>query len=189
MSLMVVGIDEVGRGCIAGPLVVGAVALDRPIDGLRDSKVLSSIKRLVLAQRIYSEALFFGIGWVSAAELDRIGLTNAHSLASKRALESMKSSIAKYLLDGNYNYLPQEYSPVELLVHGDALEPAISAASIIAKVARDNFMINLARYYPEYGFDNHVGYATQAHIKALNKYGVSPHHRKSFEPVKSILQV
>ncbi len=189
MSLMIVGIDEVGRGCIAGPLVVGAVALDKPISGLRDSKVLTSIKRLALAQHIYNEALFFGLGWVSATELDQLGLTKAHTLASERALASLEPSKTICMLDGNFNYLPKKFHSVELIIHGDAIEPEISAASIIAKVARDNFMINLAKEYPDYGFNRHVGYGTSAHLEALNIYGVSPYHRKSFEPVKSILKV
>jgi ribonuclease HII len=189
MGPLSVGIDEVGRGSIAGPLVVGVVALRHNIMGLRDSKALTSIKRLALAQKIYKEATFFGLGWVSAAEIDHIGLTKAHTLASKRALtNSALPSSTKFLLDGNFNYLPKDISPVELIVNGDALVPAISAASIIAKVARDNFMYNLALFYPSYGFNRHVGYATAAHLKAIKECGISPYHRKTFEPIKSILQ-
>lgn len=184
--MLVVGIDEVGRGCIAGPLVVGAVVLNYPIEGLRDSKVLTRKRRETLAKEITKQAAYSSLGWVSASELDQIGLSRALTLAADRALSKLKLGEARFILDGNFNYLPKRYQPVDLVVHGDATVPSISAASIIAKVARDNYMIELASKYPGYGFEKHVGYATKMHLNALAELGVKSCHRQTFEPVKTI---
>ena len=186
--MYLVGIDEVGRGAIAGPLVVGVVVLDQDILGLRDSKVLSRNQRLKLDVEIRQKALFVGLGWVSVIELERIGLSQALTLASTRALSKLKLHPVRYVLDGNYNYLADRYTPLELVVKGDASVASISAASIVAKVARDSYMSKLATKLPEYGFEQHVGYATKSHLQALANYGVTPLHRKSFSPVKSLLK-
>lgn len=183
--MRVLGIDEVGRGSIAGPLVVGAVVLDTKIAGLKDSKLLSRVKRTQLAQDIYAKALFCGLGWVTPLELDEIGLTKALTLASFRALTGLELTVDKTILDGKYNYLPSSYV-CETIIGADNKVSAVSAASIIAKVARDEYMIKLSAEFPNYGFESHVGYCTQRHVDALKEYGCSVHHRKSFEPIKSI---
>ena len=185
--MYIVGIDEVGRGSIAGPLVVGAVVLDVDIKGMRDSKLLSHAQREKFSDQIYESAKYVGLGWVSAAELDRIGLTAALTLASTRALSELKLSPLTYILDGNFNYLIKAYKPYQLVVKGDNSVPSISAASIVAKVARDAYMYKLALELPQYGFERHVGYATKAHLEALSSHGVTTHHRRSFEPVKSLV--
>lgn len=184
--MAILGIDEVGRGPWAGPLVVGACVLDftQPIAGLADSKTLSGKRRRVLAQEIRTKANF-GLGWVSAAKLDEIGLSAALCLATRNAVRQIKTPYHEIIIDGTANFLTDtplsEY--VEVLKKADALVPAVSAASIIAKVARDEYMINLAQQYPEYGFEKHVGYGTAAHRLALTKFGPCPEHRRSFRPV------
>ena len=186
MTMKVLGLDEVGRGSIAGPLVFGAVVLDKPIAGLKDSKMLSARQRQILAKKIYYQATATYLGWVSAHELDRVGLSQALRLAAARALHGFSLSVELLVLDGNINYLPSGFNPITL-IGGDKLEPAVSAASIIAKVARDTYMINQANTYPQYGFDKHVGYCTRAHVEALQRYGVCPLHRCTFEPIKTLL--
>ncbi len=185
--MYLVGIDEVGRGALAGPLVVGAVVLNQPISGLRDSKVLSRKQRTVLNELIIKSAKYVGLGWVSSKELDAIGLSQALTLAATRALSDLNLEPIRYILDGNYNYLSAAHTPFELIIKGDALVPAISAASIVAKVARDNYMFELDKELPEYGFKNHVGYGTKEHLNAIVRSGASIEHRKSFEPLKSQL--
>ena len=185
--MYIVGIDEVGRGSIAGPLVVGAVVLDAEIKGMRDSKLLSRAQREKFSDKIHKSAKYFNIGWVSATELDRIGLTAALTLASTRALSELRLSPLTYILDGNFNYLIKTYKPYQLVVKGDNLVPSISAASIVAKVARDAYMYKLALEIPQYGFERHVGYATKEHLEALSIFGITPQHRRSFEPVKSLV--
>lgn len=186
--MLVLGIDEVGRGCLAGPLVVGAVGLDTPIPGITDSKLLSRKQREHYAELIYAKAAYTGLGWISAEELDYIGLSNSLKLASERALESFNLSVDRIVLDGNYNYL-KGVCAAETIIKADLSIPAVSAASIIAKVARDNYMIKLSEQYPLYKFESHVGYGTAAHIEALRNHGACEHHRKSFEPLKSMLSV
>ena len=183
--MLVVGIDEVGRGCIAGPLVVGVVALDSNIFGLKDSKLLSRSKRSTINKLIILKAAYCATGWASAQEIDVIGLTNSLKLALSRALTKFNHVYDVAYLDGNYNYAKQLIKS-ETVVKGDSLIPAISAASIIAKVARDNYMIKLDKRLPVYGFCTHVGYCTPKHVDALTKYGPSDYHRLSFEPVKTL---
>ncbi len=184
--MITLGVDEVGRGSIAGPLVVGAVALDLDIDGLKDSKLLSEASRIQLAKVIYERAKFIGLGWVSSLELDKIGLTKSLTLAAKRSLRLLKFTVDRVVLDGNYNYLPISLV-TETIVGGDNIEPSISAASIVAKVARDAYMTDIAKKFPEFNFDKNAGYGTSKHIMAVKRFGICEQHRRSFEPVKSNL--
>ncbi|MGF7228834.1 MAG: ribonuclease HII [Candidatus Saccharibacteria bacterium] len=184
---MIVGIDEVGRGCMAGPLVAGAVLLQRPMRGLKDSKKLTRQQRVSFDAKIRDKALAFGLGWVMPEELDAVGLTQAVRLAMERALVAIELEYERVIIDGNFNFLAH-MPKTETLIKADDLIPAVSAASIIAKVARDTWMIQVAQEYPEYGFDAHVGYCTPAHQAALAQYGVTALHRKSFAPVRRILE-
>ena len=182
---MILGIDEVGRGPWAGPLVVGAVVLGCEIDGLTDSKKLSKKKRELLDLEIRQKALGFGIGWVDAVEIDKIGLSDALKQATIRAVSQINTSYSEIIIDGTVNFLKETNKGkyVKTLKKADLLIPSVSAASIIAKVARDNFMIEQDELYPEYGFASHVGYGTAKHIKAIDEYGVTPLHRLSFAPL------
>ncbi len=187
--MAILGIDEVGRGPWAGPLVVGAVVLSgEKIDGLADSKKLSAKKRAGLAQEIRESGARIGLGWVSAKEIDDIGLGAALRLATRRAVEQVKVSYHEIIIDGTVNMLAGTSleDHVTMLAKADSLISEVSAASIVAKVARDEYMANLANTYPEYGFEKHVGYGTAAHREALHKYGVTPEHRLSFRPVQEI---
>lgn len=183
---MIVGIDEVGRGCWAGPLVAGAVLLGESIAGLRDSKKLSSTQRERLDATIRVAAIGYGLGWVTPQEIDTIGLTAAVRLAMERACACIAAPYEQIIIDGNINFFADN-PQASTLVHGDDLVPAISAASIIAKVARDRYMTEQAIRYPGYGFEKHVGYGTAAHSAALQALGVCDMHRKSFKPVRAIL--
>jgi len=182
---MIVGIDEVGRGSWAGPLVAAAVLLDNTIEGLTDSKLISAKKRSKLSDVILLCAKSYGIGWVSAEEIDDIGLTKSVSLAMQRAIEKISVEYEKIIIDGNYNFL-KEYENVETLIKADLLIPSVSAASIIAKVARDKFMAEKSLAYPNYGFDKNVGYGTKQHLEALKKYGLTDLHRRSFRPMSLV---
>lgn len=184
---MILGIDEVGRGCWAGPLVAGAVILDAPIPGLTDSKKLSKKRREQLDIEIRLQAVDFGLGWVTPVEVDKLGLTEAVRLAMRRAVEEIASPYAEIIIDGNYNYLP-DMPNARFLVRADASIPAVSAASILAKVARDAYMTKIAPSYPEYQFDKHVGYGTAAHTAALKLHGVCALHRKSYAPIRAFLE-
>lgn len=184
---MIVGIDEVGRGCLAGPLVAGAVLLHKPIPGLRDSKKLTRAERETLDEIIRKEAIAFGLGWVPADELDGVGLTEAVRRAMRRALAQIIAPYKEIIIDGNYNFLKHE-PLAKCIIKADDLVPAVSAASIIAKVARDNFMIEAAKQHPLYGFESHVGYATPQHRLALDTHGMCDLHRRSFAPVRAKLE-
>lgn len=184
---MILGIDEVGRGPWAGPLVVGAVVLgDAQIEGLTDSKKLTKKRREILDVEIREKIAGFGLGWVEASELDEIGLSVALKLATRRAVEQIKVPYNEIIIDGTVNFLAETNKGkyVTTLKKADLLIPSVSAASIIAKVARDNFMTIQDSIYPGYGFKNHVGYGTAAHIAAIDKLGVTPLHRLSFAPLK-----
>lgn len=183
---IVVGIDEVGRGAWAGPLVVGATMLGAAIPDIMDSKLLSKLSRWRLAKIIHSQALATGLGFVSAKEVDDLGLTAATSLACAKALEQINMPYGEIIIDGSINYLPRE-PLAKAMVKADAMIPAVSAASIIAKVARDEYMAQLAKIYPSFGFEKHVGYGTAAHRAALRQYGLTPSHRKSFKPIQALL--
>ena len=192
--MTILGIDEVGRGPLAGPLVVGAVILPNTkrewFAELNDSKKLTAKKREALNQLILAEAVT-SLGWVSAAELDQLGISQALRLATHRAVKSVQSlhtQFSQIIIDGTINFL--SHTPLEpfssTLVKADAKIQAVSAASIIAKVARDHYMIDLKDKYPNYGFEKHVGYGTKSHVNAIYKYGLTDEHRKSFEPCKSL---
>jgi len=183
---MILGIDEVGRGPWAGPLVVGAVVLGGvEIKGLTDSKKLSKKRRESLDIDIRTHALGIGLGWVSAAEIDDIGLSEALVLATTRAVENIKTPYHEIIIDGTVNFLQATTKGqyVTTMKKADLLIPAVSAASIVAKVARDQYMASQEKMYPGYGFTSHVGYGTAAHIKAIEKLGVTPLHRLSFAPL------
>jgi ribonuclease HII len=188
---MILGIDEVGRGPWAGPLVVGAVVLgDAVIDGLTDSKKLTKKKRDALDTIIRQEAAGFGLGWVHADEIDAIGLSAALRLATIRAVEQVKAPYHEIIIDGTINFLSETTKGkyVTTLAKADLLIQSVSAASIIAKVARDNYMALQDNEYPGYGFTSHVGYGTAAHRNAITALGVTPLHRLSFAPLAKYKQ-
>lgn len=181
---MIVGIDEVGRGCLAGPVCVAAVCLQVPIQGLGDSKVILPPVRRELALEIKKTAVRIGIGWASAEVIDTYGLTFALRVAALRAIAPFTDEVTSILLDGHHNYIQDPR--VTTIIKGDASEPAISAASIIAKVARDSFMSQFAKLHPKYGFERHVGYGTAFHRAALQAEGPCALHRLSFGFVKEL---
>jgi len=187
---MIVGIDEVGRGPWAGPLVFGAVVLgDANIEGLTDSKKLTKKRREALSLEIHEKATSVGLGWVHADELDEIGLSDALKLACRRALEQVSAPYQQIILDGTINFLADTGKGpyVTTLAKADLLVPSVSAASIVAKVARDEHMAKQDTAYPGYGFASHVGYGTALHRKAIETHGVTPLHRKSFAPIAALL--
>lgn len=183
---MIVGIDEVGRGCWAGPLVAGAVLLGAPIAGLKDSKKLSKKHREKLDAEIRVSALAFGLGWVPAEEIDQVGLTEAVRLAMERALAQITVAYDQIIVDGNFNFFAGNAKSLAV-IGADNTVPAVSAASIIAKVARDAYMAQAAQRFPEYGFENHVGYGTAAHQLALQTNGLTELHRRCFKPIQALL--
>ncbi|WP_462163603.1 ribonuclease HII [Pseudoalteromonas xiamenensis] len=184
---LIAGVDEVGRGPLVGDVVTAAVILDpnNPIDGLADSKKLSEKKRLLLAEEIKAKALCYCIARASVAEIDELNILHATMLAMTRAVEGLSVKAEFVFVDGNR--LPTLNVPAQAVVKGDSLVSEISAASILAKVTRDQEMVDLDAAYPEYGFAGHKGYPTKAHFEALEKYGVTPHHRRSFKPVQQAL--
>ncbi|MEL6956216.1 MAG: ribonuclease HII [Pseudomonadota bacterium] len=185
---LICGVDEAGRGPWAGPVCAGAVILDPdcPIAGLADSKALSEKKRVALAEDIKAHALCFGLGWASAEEIDELNIRQATHLAMRRAISAMGRAPTKLLIDGNDvpSGLP---CPARAIVKGDQTEACISAASILAKTARDAFMAKAAERHGGYGFDKHKGYGTAAHAEALSRLGPCPLHRTSFAPVARAL--
>ena len=188
MKLHVAGVDEAGRGPLAGPVVAAAVILrpGRPIAGVADSKVLSAQTRAELSATIRRRALCFGIGWADPAEIDSLNILHATFLAMRRAVLAMRCCPDMLLVDGNR--LPQLGGlggavAARAIIGGDATEAAISAASILAKTARDHYMNQMHTIYPEYGFANHKGYATLMHRRLLAEHGPCPLHRRSFAPV------
>lgn len=184
--MITVGIDEVGRGCWAGPLVAGAVILSGPIPGLKDSKKLSKKQRERLAAEIQISALAIGLGWVDAATIDKVGITTAVKMAMERALEQLKTPYDAIIIDGSFNFFPDNPKATAVIKADDSV-PAVSAASIVAKVARDKYMCGLTGDYMRYQFAKHVGYGTALHLELLRKFGVSDMHRQSFKPVQSLL--
>lgn len=187
-SGFVCGIDEAGRGPLAGPVVAAAVILDgaRPIAGLDDSKKLSARKREALAAVIKAEAVAWGIAWATVEEIDTLNILQATLLAMGRAVERLGVPAQAALVDGNV--CPRLNCAVQAVVKGDGSIAPIAAASILAKTSRDGEMLRLHRLYPQYGFDRHQGYPTAVHLKALGQHGVSPIHRKSYGPVKNLLE-
>ena len=188
IAMLVAGVDEAGRGPLAGSVVAAAVILDpgRPIGGLEDSKKLSSRRREALEIEIKQAALAWSVAEASHLEVDEINILQASLLAMKRALLGLNSKPAQVLVDGNR--LPDLGGyDMRAVVRGDLTEPCISAASILAKTHRDRQMLELDRRYPEYQFARHKGYPTRLHRELLRKYGVSPAHRRSFAPVRELL--
>ena len=186
------GVDEAGRGPLAGPVVAAAVVLDpaRPIAGLRDSKKLSPLRRTQLAVLIRERAVAFGIGVATPAEIDALNILQASLLAMRRALQRLAVRPDRIIIDGNKApHLADLFGDccIETLVRGDDLVPAISAASILAKTWRDAMMAELDLQYPGFGLARHQGYPTAAHLAALARLGPSPVHRRSFAPVRSLL--
>ncbi|WP_111640891.1 ribonuclease HII [Marinimicrobium alkaliphilum] len=182
------GVDEVGRGPLAGDVVAAAVILDpaQPIDGLNDSKKLTEKRREQLYDEIQAKALSWCIARASVAEIDKINILQASLLAMHRAVQGLATQPEHVLVDGNK--IPRWDYPAEAVVKGDSRVPAISAASILAKVCRDREMIALDQRYPGYGFAGHKGYPTKTHLDALQRLGVTPVHRTSFGPVKALLE-
>ncbi|MDO4611977.1 MAG: ribonuclease HII [Candidatus Saccharibacteria bacterium] len=196
--MAILGIDEVGRGPLAGPLVVGAVVLPKFVKGeepewffeLKDSKKLSARKREALSEIILAEAAT-GLGFVSAEELDKVGVSEALRLATRRAVKSVQglhAAFSQIVIDGKVNFLAGTAlgKYVTTVVKADDLIREVSAASIIAKVARDRYMVELDSKFPGYGFAKNVGYGTKVHMEAISKLGICPEHRKSYEPCKSL---
>ena len=185
---LIAGVDEVGRGPLVGDVVTAAVILDpeNPIEGLTDSKKLSEKKRLVLAQEIREKALYWSIGRASPEEIDKLNILHATMLAMIRAVEGLPVKPDFVRVDGNR--VPAWNFESEAVVKGDSLHAEISAASIIAKVERDNDMISLHEAYPQYNFAGHKGYPTKAHFEAIAEYGILDCYRKSFKPVKALLE-
>lgn len=183
----VCGADEAGRGPLAGPVVAAAVILDpqRPIDGLRDSKQLSAGRREALAQAIRARATAWAIGEATVQEIDRLNILQASLLAMRRAIEGLEPAAEIALIDGNQ--LPRLRIEARAVVGGDALEPAISAASILAKQHRDRLMAALDLAFPGYGFAEHAGYPTPGHLHRLRELGPCAAHRRSFAPVRALL--
>ena len=193
MSLIwICGVDEAGRGPLVGSVVAGAVVLDpnNPIVGLKDSKKLTPARREFLYEQIMEKAKAWGVGEASPAEIDNINILQATMLAMRRAIEDLAIRLGtwpdKALIDGNR--CPELPIPSEAIIKGDAKEPAISAASIIAKVTRDRQMQALDKIHPQYGFAQHMGYPTEAHFAALKEFGACDEHRRSFSPVRKVLE-
>ncbi|MDH2998159.1 ribonuclease HII [Pasteurellaceae bacterium LFhippo2] len=182
-ATLIAGVDEVGRGPLVGAVVTAAVILDpsNPIEGLADSKKLSEKKRLALAEEIKAKALAWSLGRAEPAEIDEINILQATMLAMQRAVAGLKIQPDFVLVDGNR--IPELPMAAQAVVKGDSLVAEISAASILAKVARDLEMDELDKQYPEYGFAKHKGYPTKLHFEKLEEFGVTPFHRKSFAPV------
>lgn len=181
---LVAGVDEAGRGPLAGPVVVAAVVLDdtRPIAGLADSKALTARARQRLHDEICAKALCVEVAWASPQEIDDLNILQATLRAMSRAVQNLRLTPAGVLVDGNR--LPALPMPAQAIVKGDARVPVISAASIVAKVRRDEWCAQVHEQYPQYGFATHKGYPTAAHLEALRRHGPSPVHRRSFGPVR-----
>ena len=188
MHKLIAGVDEVGRGPLVGDVVTAAVILDpnNPIEGLTDSKKLSEKKRVALSQEIREKALYWSIGRASPEEIDKLNILHATMLAMTRAVDGLAVKPDFVRVDGNR--VPAWNYDAEAVVKGDSLHAEISAASIIAKVERDNDMLTLHDAYPQYNFAGHKGYPTKAHFEAIAEFGVLDCYRKSFKPVKALLE-
>ena len=196
MAILICGVDEAGRGPLAGSVYAAAVILDvnNPIDGLMDSKKLSEKKRDFLSAEIKAKALAWGIASCTCLEIDEINILQASLLAMKRAIEAMQAQfiitpdMGEILVQVDGNKCPKISLPCEAIVKGDSKVQAISAASILAKVARDAELYALDKQYPQYGFAKHKGYPTAAHLLALEAHGICPQHRLSYAPVKALVK-
>jgi len=188
-TILIAGVDEAGRGPLAGAVIAAAVILDpqRPIDGVTDSKKLTAKKRERLELEIKQHAIAWALGRAEVEEIDEINILQASLLAMSRAVAALSIAPAHVQVDGNQ--CPSVHCTVEAIVKGDALIPAIGAASILAKVARDRELLVLDEQYPQYGFAQHKGYPTKAHVSALEAHGVSPVHRRTFGPVRRLCDV
>ena len=190
--MLICGVDEAGRGPLAGSVYAAAVILDvnNPIEGLADSKKLSEKKRDFLSAEIKSKALAWGIASCTCQEIDEINILQASLLAMKRAIEAMQAQfgITPHLVQVDGNKCPKISLPCEAIVKGDSKVQAISAASILAKVARDAELYELDKIYPQYGFAKHKGYPTASHLLALQTHGICPQHRLSYAPVKALVK-
>lgn len=186
--VLIAGVDEAGRGPLAGPVVAAAVILpdEYALAGLTDSKKLSEKKRRVLEVQIKETAIAWAVAEASTAEIDKLNILHATMLAMQRAVGALQPVPSKVLVDGNR--APDIPLPVECIVKGDLSEACISAASILAKQARDRMMLSLDQRYPQYGFARHKAYPTAAHRQALLEYGACPAHRRSFRPVREVLE-
>ena len=178
--------DEAGRGALAGPVVAAAVLMEKLPEGVTDSKRCTPKRREALAEAIREGESCWAIGEASVAEIDALNILNASLLAMQRAVRGLAIIPSRVMIDGPF--APDVLIPCQTIIGGDALEPLIGAASILAKTHRDELMRALSRAHPEYGFDRHKGYPTKAHKDALSQYGASIHHRKSFAPVRAVLQ-
>lgn len=187
-SGLVCGIDEAGRGPLAGPVVAAAVILDpeRPIAGLNDSKKLSEKRREALAAEIKEKAIAWGIAWATVEEIDSLNILQATLLAMQRAVARLGTAPVAALVDGNV--CPGLNCPVSAVVKGDGSVAPIAAASILAKTSRDAEMLRLHGLYPDYGFDRHMGYPTVLHMTALRAHGATPIHRRSYAPVRAVIE-
>jgi len=187
-ALKVCGVDEAGRGPLAGPVFAAAVILDpaAPIPGLRDSKLLSESKRDLLAVKIHKHSIAWAVAFASVEEIDRLNILQATMLAMQRAVQALRCAPDEAWIDGNR--CPKLPCRARAFVQGDRLHPCISAASILAKTARDAEMLRMHERHPQYGFDRHKGYPTAEHLERLQQYGASAIHRRSFAPVRRILQ-
>lgn len=186
-AALICGVDEAGRGPLCGPVLAAAVILDpaRPIAGLADSKKLSAATRTRLAGLIREQALAWALGEASVEEIDRLNILHASMLAMQRAVLALARTPSEVLIDGNR--CPQLPMPTRAIVGGDAREPAIAAASILAKTVRDDAMLRLHEQWPQYGLAAHKGYPTAAHLAALREHGVADFYRRSFAPVRRLL--
>ncbi|HAT7072363.1 TPA: ribonuclease HII [Legionella pneumophila] len=185
LKILMAGVDEVGRGPLAGAVVTAAVILKKPINGLTDSKKLSPKQRNLLAIRIKEEALAFAYGRAEVEEIDQLNIHHATLLAMRRAVESLPIQPDNVVVDGAFT--PRLNIPCKAIVQGDSLIPEISAASILAKVLRDEEMVALDKIYPGYGFAEHKGYATPVHKEALMRLGPCKIHRRSYSPIADLI--
>ena len=186
-NFLIAGVDEAGRGPLAGPVVAAAVILDplRPIDGLADSKILSERKRDSLFEIIKSGALSWSVGMATVEEIDELNILQATLLAMQRAVNGLAIQPDEVLIDGNC--LPKLLIPAQAIIKGDSKVKAISAASILAKVERDKIMVNYYQKYPDFSFHLHKGYGTKQHLKEIEQFGFLPIHRKTFNPVRTMI--
>jgi ribonuclease HII len=187
LNIVICGVDEAGRGPLAGPVFAAAVVLHDPprIKGLADSKKLTAKRRDALFEEIKQHAVAWAVASASVEEIDEINILQASLLAMRRAVLALTPQPAAILVDGLH--VPRVSMPARAIVQGDATVPAISAASILAKVARDALMLELHAAYPDYGFDRHKGYGTALHMAALRRLGATPAHRRSFAPVRAVI--